>query len=429
MIIFDVINKDLVCSCCRTHRCDIPKLEIGEGAINKLPEFLEDKQNIVLVADSNTYPLCGEKAKELLGEKLEKVCFFDTPGYYLVPDEEALAKIEATCSDKTDFILGIGSGVINDLTKQVSFGRNIRSGIIASAPSMDGFASSGAALILKGMQVTNTTHAPYMIIGDTNILKDAPLDMIRSGYADIIAKYSALCDWKLSALINDEFFCNEIYKIMLDATNKMRNMAKDLNTRSPHVVGKLMEILVLSGVLMTLANTTRPASGSEHHFSHYFHITGLIENKPFFLHGTDVGYTTIKTAEMREKICKISKPEFIAVSKETREDFYKKIFGKFSKEIITLQNSAARYDSPVFEKYLENWDKVLEILAECPTAEEIRKMLTDVGIDLSAFEKLYDEKRIENGMWFAKDIKDRYSVLWLYFDLFFAKEVLKCSEF
>ena len=425
MTIFDVINKDLVCKCGRTHRCDIPKLEIGEGAINRLPEFLADKNSIVLVADSNTYPLCGEKVKSLLGKKLEAVCFFDTPGYYLVPNEEAIAKIKAACSDKTDFILGIGSGVINDLTKQVSFDRNIRSGIIASAPSMDGFASSGAALILKGMQVTYTTHAPYMIIGDTNILKDAPLDMIRSGYADIIAKYSALCDWKFSQLINDEFFCPEIYDIVLNAVTEIRSLAKDINSREPKAIGKLMEILVLSGACLTLANTTRPGSGSEHHLSHYFHITGLIENKPFFLHGTDVGYTTIVTTELREKVLKIEKPEFTAIPKEQREEFYKKIFGDFSGEVVTLQNEAKRYDNPVFDKYIANWDKVKEILSECPSSEEIKTMLTDAGIDLSKFRELYDEKRIENGIWFGKDIKDRYSILWLHFDLFFAKEGLK----
>lgn len=424
MTVFDVINKDLVCSCGRTHRCDVPKLEISQGALNKLPEFLADKNSIVLVADSNTYPLCGEKVKELLGEKLEAVCYFETPGYYLVPNEEAIAKIEATCSDKTDFVLGIGSGVINDLTKYVSFGRNIRSGIIGTAPSMDGFASSGAALILKGMQVTYTTHAPYMIIGDTDILKDAPIAMIRSGYADIIAKYSALCDWKLSQLINDEFFCPEIHKIVLDATNEVRSLAKDINSRDPYAVGKLMEILVLSGACLTLANTTRPGSGSEHHLSHYFHVTGLIENKPFFLHGTDVGYTTIVTTELREKVRKVTKPEFTAIPKETREAFYKKIFGDYCTEVISLQNEAGRYDHPVFDKYIANWDKVLEILAECPSSEEIKAMLTDAGIDLSEFRKMYDEDRIQNGIWFGKDIKDRYSILWLHFDLFFGKEVL-----
>lgn len=425
MTVFDLINKDIACSCGKTHRCDIEKLEIGEGVLSKLPELLNDKHNILLVADSNTYPLCGDSVKTLLGEKLENICYFETPGYYLVPNEEAIAKIDSLCSDKTDFILGIGSGVINDLTKYVSFNRGITSGIIATAPSMDGFASSGAALILKGMQVTYTTHAPYMILGDTNILKDAPIDMIRSGYADIIAKYSALCDWKLSALINDEFFCHEIYETMLNATNEMRGMAKELNNRSPYVVGKLMEILVLSGVLMTLANTTRPASGSEHHFSHYFHITGLIENKPFFLHGTDVGYTTILTAEMRERVLKIEKPEFTQIPKEIRETFYKEIFHDFYTEVVEIQEKAGRYDNPVFNKYIENWDKVKEILSECPSSEEIKTMLTDAGIDIAEFRKLYDEKRIENGMWFAKDIKDRYSILWLYFDLFFAKENLK----
>jgi glycerol-1-phosphate dehydrogenase [NAD(P)+] len=359
-----------------------------------------------------------------LGEKLENLCYFETPNHYLVPNEEAIAKIESLCTNKTDFILGIGSGVINDLTKYVSFNKGIKSGIIASATSMDGFASSGAALILKGMQVTYTTHAPYMILGDTNILKDAPIDMIRSGYADIIAKYSALCDWKLSALINNEFFCSEIYNTMLSATNEMRSLAKELNSRSPYVVGKLMEILVLSGVLMTLGETTRPASGSEHHFSHYFHITGLIENKPFFLHGTDVGYTTIITTEMREKILTVENPEFTFVPKETRENFYKEIFHDFYTEVAEIQEKAKRYENPVFDKYKENWGKVKEILLECPSSQEIKTMLADVGIDLAKFRELYDEKRIENGMWFAKDIKDRYSVLWLYFDLFFAKEKL-----
>ena len=425
MTVFDLINKDIVCSCSKTHRCDIPKLEIGEGVLKKLPELLKNKNNILLVTDSNTYPLCGDRVKSLLGEKLENICYFETPGYYLVPNEEAIEKINSLCTDKTDFILGIGSGVINDITKYVSFNRSILSGIIATAPSMDGFASSGAALILKGMQVTYTTHAPYMILGDTDILKDAPIDMIRSGYADIIAKYSALCDWKLSALINNEFFCPEIYKTMLGATNEMRSLAKRLESHEPEVIGKLMEILVLSGVLMTFGNTTRPASGSEHHFSHYFHITGLIENKPFFLHGTDVGYTTVITAEMREKILKVEKPEFLAVDKALREKFYKEIFFDFYTEVADIQEKAGRYDNPVFDKYIENWDKVKEILSKCPSSEEIKAMLTDAGIDLSAFRKLYDEKRIENGMWFAKDIKDRYSVLWLYFDLFFAKEVIQ----
>ena len=72
---------------------------------------------------------------------------------------------------------------------------------------MDGYASVGAALILKRMKVTLNARPPKAIIGDTDILKDAPKEMLQAGYGDIIGKYSCLNDWKLSALINNEYFC------------------------------------------------------------------------------------------------------------------------------------------------------------------------------------------------------------------------------
>ena len=97
------------------------------------------------------------------------------------------------------------------------------------------------------------------------------------------------------------------------------------------------------------------------------------------------------------------------------------IYGKAWGEVRDLQNEAGRYDDPKDEIYCQNWQAVLEILAECPTADEIREMLTDVGFDLSAFEAMYGEEKIQNGIWFAKDLKDRYSVLWLYFDLFMSE--------
>ena len=86
--------------------------------------------------------------------------------------------------------------------------------------------------------------------------------------------------------------------------------------------------------------------------------------------------------------------------------------------VNNLQKEAGRYDRPVDDRYLEHWEEVCSILSECPTAEEIAAMLTEVGFDLSLFEKNYGREKIQNGVWFAKDLKDRYSVLWLYDDLF-----------
>ena len=421
MEMYELINHDIKCSCGRVHRCDIGAVEIGEGALEKLPEKVLKYRHVLLVADQNTYPLCGERVTKLLGGKMENSCIFHTEEL-LVPDEESIAQIEGYVTEQTDFILGIGSGVINDLCKYVSFEHGIKSGIIATATSMDGYASSGAAMILKGMKITFTTHAPDLIIGDVDILKDAPMDMIRSGYADIIGKYSALNDWKLSELINKEYLCPFVYDIVKEKTDEIRSLAGAMTRRDPEAIAKLMETLVLIGVCLTLLSTTRPGSGSEHHLSHFFEVTGLIEDKPYFLHGTDVGYATVVTAGLREKIKTLKKPTFYHISDTQRKACYQKIYQNHWEEVWNLQEEAGRYQMDLAPVYTTHWEEICKLMAECPTADEIREMLVEVGFDLSAFEKMYGAEKIQNGIWFGKDLKDRYSVLWLYDELFLNDE-------
>ncbi|MBQ9783492.1 MAG: iron-containing alcohol dehydrogenase [Clostridia bacterium] len=417
MELLDLLNRELICDCGRTHRCDIDRVEIRAGALSCLPDTLKEYHRILLVADRNTYPLCGDTVLALLGDRVESVCLFKQEEI-LVPDEESIAAIEAKITGETDMILGIGSGVINDLCKYTSFYHGLRCGIVATAPSMDGYASSGAAMILKGMKVTHTTHAPSLILGDTDILRNAPMEMIRSGYADIIGKYSALCDWKLSELVNGEYLCPTVYDLVMDRTNRIRALARDIAGRKPEAIRELMETLVLIGVTLTLLSTTRPGSGSEHHLSHYFEITGLLTGQPYFLHGTDVGYSTIVTAKLRQELCAVQAPTFATLSDGTRERCYQAIYGSLWEEVRDLQNEAGRYAHPIEETYREKWEEIRAILRECPTADEIAEMLTDCGFDLSLFEKQYGREKIRNGVWFAKDLKDRYSVLWLYDAMF-----------
>ncbi|MBO5270279.1 MAG: iron-containing alcohol dehydrogenase, partial [Clostridia bacterium] len=382
-------------------------------------------EHVLLVADSNIFPLAGDRVVSLLKSRIESALVFETGDDLLVPDEASIAAIEEKLTDKTDFILGIGSGVINDLCKYVSFYHGLESGIIATAPSMDGFASSGAAMILAGMKVTKTTHAPWLILGDVELLASAPMDMIRSGYADIIGKYSALCDWRLSECVNGEYLCPYVYDIVMERTNALRASAAAIAERDLHAIEFLMETLVLVGVCLTLLSTTRPGSGSEHHMSHYFEITGLIDGKPYFPHGTDVGYATIVTAEMRERIAAVDAPVFHAISDEDRMAAYETIYKHLAKEVWDLQETAGRYKTSVDDVYRKKWDEIRAILRECPSGDEIRAMLTEVGFDLGAFEALYGKEKIQNGMWFGKDLKDRYSVLWLYAELFLTEEEMK----
>ena len=428
MRVQEIINRDIKCGCGRTHRCDIESLEIGGGALDCLSVAANKYSHILLVADNNTYPLCGDRVKAALGEKLQGICIFETKEF-LVPDEASISVIEKNLTEQTDLILGIGSGVINDLCKYVSFFHRIKSGIIATATSMDGYASSGAAMIIGGMKITYNTHAPSIIIGDTDILKDAPIEMIRAGYGDIIGKYSALCDWKLSALVNGEYLCPFVYDLVMEKTDEIRSLAKRIVSRDPHAIGCLMETLVLIGACLTLLSTTRPGSGSEHHLSHFFEITGLIEETPYLLHGTDVAHATVVTAELRERIANVQSPEFFHISIEEREKCYKRIYHGYWSEVKKIQDEAGRYERHMDTVYSAHWNEVRDILSECPTAKEISEMLTEVGFDLNEFEDIYGKKKIENSVWFGKDLKDRYSVLWLWCDLFLNdKEAKKIYE-
>jgi len=423
MELTDILNRDLACTCGRTHRCDIHRLCIEENALDRLPELITER-HVLIAADNNTWEICGERVGKLLQGRVNSYCIFRREGH-LVPNEESIDELQRHVTEKTDLILGIGSGVINDLCKYVSWHNHIPCGIVATAPSMDGFASSGAAMILKGMKVTETTHAPDLILGDVNILMNAPMDMIRSGYADIIGKYSALNDWKLSEKINGEYLCPMVFDLVKAKTDAIRSCAKALTERKPSAIRALTETLVLIGACLTLLSTTRPGSGSEHHLSHYFEITGLIDKKPYFLHGTDVGYATILTARLREEIRACPRPRFKTLPKELRERCYQEIFKDFWTEVRDIQETAKRYDNPVQDRYRTHWDEVISILAECPSAEEISEMLADVGFDLTAFETMYGKEKIRRGVWFGKDLKDRYSVLWLYYDLFISEKEAK----
>ena len=417
MKIQDLLNRDIVCSCGKTHRCDIGAVEIGANALSALPAATHAYKKILVVADLNTYPLGGERVHLLLGEKLEGKCVFQTESI-LIPDEKAIERVEACLSDDTDLILGIGSGVINDICKYVSFFRGIKSGIIATAPSMDGYASSGAAMILSGMKITVTTHAPDIIIGDTEILKTAPISMIRSGYGDIIGKYSSLNDWELAHLIRGEHICRPIYELVLKTTDEIRSCAEGIVAREDAAIERLMQALVLIGMTLTLAETTRPGSGSEHHLSHFFEIVGLIHGRKHLPHGTDVAYNTILTAGIREQICKLDAPVFREETAEEREAAWNEIFASVSGEVQQLQEESESYTVDLKLIYTDKWNDIRAILEKCPSAKECDSMMRAAGLDFSECEELYGHKKICDALLYGKDLKNRYSVLWLYYSLF-----------
>ena len=152
MDISKLYKKFANCSCKREHLCNIKAVEIGEGALNKLTELCKDYKNILVVFDTNTHKICGEKIIELLKSKNLTIEVLQPQEKVVIPNEQKFEEIEKQVKD-AHLIIGVGSGVINDLCKKVSFDKNLPYFIVATAPSMDGYASVGSALILKNMKI------------------------------------------------------------------------------------------------------------------------------------------------------------------------------------------------------------------------------------------------------------------------------------
>lgn len=414
------INKLLEgrkCECGKTHTCDIDYVYIEKGAISHLKEICENYKSILIVADENTFGAAGEKTISALeGKEIKKVIF--TGEKVLVPNEEAISTVTENI-DGIDVIVGIGSGVIQDLCKYVSFFNKIPYMVVATAPSMDGYASDGAAMITGGMKVTYKAGLPRAIIADTEVLCSAPIDMIKAGYGDIIGKFSALNDWKLSHCINDEYFCEWIYNLTDEQIDRTLRHASGILERNEESIKTLMEALVIIGILMSFAGSSRPASGSEHHLSHFFEITGIIDNTEYFPHGIDVAYSTVVTAEIREKILADKFPS--KIFRDTRENYetrMKSVYKQVADGCIELQDKVGNYANDRINIYIEKEKEIREILEEMPASEDIYDMLELVGLDMNEFYSLYGKEKIENAVLYAKDLKDRYTVLWINYDFY-----------
>lgn len=409
---------ELSCSCGLVHKCDIKHVKIGKDALSALPELTVNYARILVAADENTYAVCGKTVEKLLGSKWEGTCIYHRTGL-LVPNEEAIDELRGYLTSETDLIVGIGSGVIQDLCKYVSYNAGLPYHIVATAPSMDGYASKGAAMILGNMKVTCSTHTPEAIIGDLDILKDAPMEMIRSGYGDILGKFSCLNDWKLSAVVRGEYFCQTIYDMIYEMLLRTKDLGPALQRRDPDAVGILMGAIVGVGVAMAYIGNSRPASGSEHHLSHFFEITGLLNDEFYFMHGTDVAYSAVYTQKLREELLKLQKP--VARDGHNRADWernIRNIYSAAAQGVIDLQDRQGWYEQNRLPVYAEKWQEILAVLREVPSARELTAYLESVGLDIREFEGAYSREKLQNALWYAKDLKDRYSVLWLYYDLF-----------
>ncbi|MBQ9782736.1 MAG: sn-glycerol-1-phosphate dehydrogenase [Clostridia bacterium] len=417
---FDKTN----CACGKSHVLKVENIIIEKDAEKHLNNLTKKYNNILILSNEISFNLCGDKILNCLDGKKYTTLIFNQK--IIILDEQTVKKVNENL-DGVDLILAIGSGVIQDLAKYTSFTANIDYFIVATAPSMDGYASNVAVMFFNGQKTTIKTHLPKAIIANVDVIKNAPLSSIQSGFGDIIGKYSSLCDWKLSNLLYGEYFCEYIYDLVNKTLQKTVSFAEKIFIRDDDGIKVLMESLIIVGIAMSFMDSSRPCSGSEHHIAHFFEVTGVLHNKPYLSHGKNVAYASLITAKIRQKLLmtNFEKARSKVISFEEYITDMSNLYKNNCFEYMKLQKDAGRFCEDRYLLYVKYQDDIKKILKTCPTYEEIKSILEKCGLSFKEFTSFYGKNLILYSLKYSKYLKDRFSVLWLFNDLINTPDIHK----
>ena len=170
--------KGFFCGCGRHHTADsLSYLKIEKNALFFCTKGLRalDVKKPYIVMGENGYQVAGKRVLSLLyADNIPYQLLIIPAEPRILPNEHFVKWVERGYDTSCDFVLGVGSGVINDLCKYFAFQHSLRAGIIATAPSMDGYASNSSAMELEGIKTTVYTVCPSLILCDTEIMRKAP---------------------------------------------------------------------------------------------------------------------------------------------------------------------------------------------------------------------------------------------------------------
>lgn len=424
------------CSCGKVHKAEIDDIIVESGAISKLPECIEkyNAKRVFVLSDINTYNAAGEKVTSVLDKHSIGYSQYVFADKALKPDEYAVGAAIMNFDTVCDIIVGVGSGVINDICKILSNTAKLPYIIVATAPSMDGYASATSSMSLGGLKVSLPSKAANIIIGDIDIIKNAPLNMLKAGLGDMIAKYISIGEWRISNIITGEYCCDAVAELVRGAVKKCVDNAELLLKCDEEAVRAVFEGLVIGGIAMAFAGVSRPASGIEHYFSHLWDMRELEFGTNADLHGIQCAVGTLYAAKLYEKLKTVSPSRDKALKYASGFNYEKwseklrGFLGKGADTMIALEEKEQKYDLEKHKKRLEtiilNWDKIMEIISdEIPSALEIENLLVKTKMPRTASEIGIDESLVPMTFEATKDIRDKYVLSRMAWDLGITEEL------
>ncbi|WP_306569065.1 sn-glycerol-1-phosphate dehydrogenase [Faecalispora jeddahensis] len=397
------------CACGHDHSMDTNLAVIQAGCLNQLDDYLQQfalQGPRAAIYDENTY-----HAQGLVRPRAEQEIILAPENLHA--NEIAVEKVLSQLRGDIAILIAVGSGTIHDITRYCAHDRGILFISCPTAATVDGFCSTVSAMTWYGFKKTLPGVAPALVLADLNVICKAPAYLALSGVGDILGKYTALADWKISSAVSGEFFCPQIESMTRKAVQAVYQSARRLADRNEEAYEELTYGLLLSGLAMQLMGNSRPASGAEHHISHLIEMEpdglGVHSNA---LHGEKVGAATLLVAREYHHL---AETEDIAPHVHTYRfpdrDYLFPIFGERLTDAVSEENRDSCMKPVTPTALIEHWTEIRSIIAEIPAADELQSLYRDVGMKSTLADLGVPQSALPKLMEYSPCVRNRMTLM------------------
>lgn len=381
------------------------------------------QRQALLVADENTYPVCGWQVDEKLQEAgiaVAKVILSGQP--WVTADENSIIQVLKALNGQERTLIAVGSGTITDIVRFVCFQARLPFISVPTAASVDAYTSYTAAIIIGQVKHSIPAKPASSVFAHLPSLCTAPVRMTASGFGDMVAKYTALADWKLAHLLIDDVYEEVTAQQAEEALKLSMAQADAVRAASPVGITALMESLFTSGFCMVAVKSSRPAAGSEHSLAHFWEIKHRLNYMLESLHGEKTGVATVIASRLYENLRQLSRQEvarrldhFCLPDSEKEFARIQEAYAGAGSQVITNRYSLLgamhqRIDQ-VKDRLVSRWDEVLAIAAMVPPPYEIISLLERAGAPSQPGDIHVSEEEVDLAIQNAMYVRDRFTIL------------------
>lgn len=403
------------CTCGNQHPPISVKMYSGEDAYSVLAEDCRKtvgSESVLLIDDENTHKAAGDKVVACLEENSVRHRSIKLPGDTSVTDH--LAKRIYDESFGQALIIAVGAGTINDLGKYAACQRNIPFWAVPTAPSMNGYTSSIAAVKVEGVKRTLPAPPPRFIYVNPEVIRRAPLKLRQAGLCDVLAKSVSDIDWQIDCLLFNGTYCALPSAIVAESENSYMEHPEGIVQGHEKTILGLFKGLLIFGVTMSLAGSSAPASGGEHLISHFLDMRESITGRIPEFHGLQVGAGVILSALCYRKLALLEEKDL----KNTAEHIFEADAGKIPSVWGDLAGEVEKRFSKkrdhllAFDRLLpENWQTLRMLFSKVKKPQFFIDLIRRAGFEMTLESLNLSKDEFCLAALSARTIRERITVL------------------